>query len=122
MSNKSYYVVLLYVLLVMSVSYQTEAATVLIKQSLTMSSSKKGQVSLVWKKDSHCSGYQVVMSTDKSFAKNTRSRTYGKINKVTVTDLQSQKTYYAKVRGIKKSSNGKKIYGKYSNVKKCKIK
>ena len=42
MSKKSYYVVLLYVLLVMSVSYQTEAATVLIKQSLTMSSSKKG--------------------------------------------------------------------------------
>lgn len=108
---------------VMATSCQTEAASIPVKQTISMSSKKKGQVTLIWKKDDSCTGYQLLMSSDKNFKKNTRTRTFGKsVTKVTVTGLQSNKTYYAKVRGVRTSSSGKKTYGKYSTVKKCKIK
>ena len=65
----------------------------------------------------------LLRSYNKNFKKNTRTRTFGKsVTKATVTGLQSNKTYYAKVRGVRTSSSGKKTYGKYSTVKKCKIK
>ena len=39
----------------------------------------------------------------------------------TITKLKKGKTYYVKVRAYTKDSKGKKVYGKYSNVKKVKI-
>ena len=35
--------------------------------------------------------------------------------------LKKGKTYYVRVRAYKKDSTGRKVYGKYSTVKKIKI-
>ncbi len=41
---------------------------------------------------------------------------------LTISGLKKNKTYYVKVRAYKKDSQGKKVYGSYSAVKKVKIK
>ena len=41
---------------------------------------------------------------------------------VTISTSKSRKTYYVRVRAYKTHSNGKKYYGKWSTVKKVKVK
>ena len=67
------------------------------------------------------SRYEVWYSTDKKMLAdcqkvNTASKT------VTLSGLKKGKNYYVKVRAYKYDSAGQKIYGKYSKVKKVKIK
>lgn len=71
------------------------------------------------KKTKGAKGYQVVYSTKRSFKnarkKNTTKRT------ITLSKLKKKKIYYVKVRGYKKDSTGKKVFGAYSSVKKVRI-
>ena len=67
------------------------------------------------------SGYQIVCSTSSKFTKGVVKTTAGsKALSKTVTGLKKGKTYYVKVRAYK-TVNGKKIYGTYSKVLKCKV-
>ena len=67
------------------------------------------------------SGYQIVCSTSSKFTKGVVKATAGsKALSKTVTGLKKGKTYYVKVRAYK-TVNGKKIYGTYSKVLKCKV-
>ena len=53
--------------------------------------------------------------------KKKKSKMVGKwTSKKTITKLKKGKTYYVRVRAYKKLS-GKKIYGKWSKIKKIKI-
>ena len=69
---------------------------------------------------SGANGYEILYSTDKKFKRNTLMVTTSDTSK-TFTGLSKGKTYYFKVRMYKLDSTGKKIYGKYSAVKKAKI-
>lgn len=69
---------------------------------------------------SGANGYDILYSTDKKFKRNTLMVTTSDTSK-TFTGLSKGKTYYFKVRMYKIDSTGKKIYGKYSAVKKTKI-
>lgn len=81
---------------------------------------KKRSVKLTWNKAKNAKKYQVQYSLNKKFktAKKykTRTKTAKKLS-VTIKKLLMNKTYYFKVRGV----NGS-VYGKWSKVKKVKIK
>lgn len=80
--------------------------------------SKKAKVS--WKKVSGAKGYQIVYAENSAFTKKCKKVTINKLYTV-LSGLKKGKTYYIKVRAYKNTSTGKK-YGKYSVVKKYKVK
>ncbi|MEE3344319.1 MAG: hypothetical protein VZS44_09535 [Bacilli bacterium] len=94
--------------------------TKLAKVILTsfISSNKKKAV-VTYQKVTNAKKYQVQISTDKKFKKKvkkyTTKKTIYKFKK-----LKSKKTYYVRVRAYKKIK-GKTIYGKWSKVKKVKV-
>ena len=89
-------------------------------QTKLAKSSKKKRITFKWKKTTG-TGYQYQWSTSKNFKKNYLTKTTKKTN-VTISTSQSKKTYYVRVRAYKTHSNGTKYYGKWSNVKKVKVK
>ena len=66
-------------------------------------------------------GYEITYATNSKFTKGKKVITTTKTSK-TFTKLKKGKTYYVRVRAYKVDSTGKKVYGKYSSVKKIKIK
>ena len=86
-------------------------------------SKKEKTVSVKWKRDNTVTGYVIQYSTDKNFKKNVKKVTIGKnkTTSATIKKLRSKKIYYVKVASYKKVS-GKTYTGKYSNVKKVKVK
>ena len=81
--------------------------------------SKKAVITV--KKISGIKGYRALISTNKNFkSKNTKS-ILSKGNKITFSKLKAKKNYYIKVCGYK-TINGKKIYGRFSAVKRLKVK
>ena len=75
---------------------------------------------LKYKGVSKASGYQIVYSTNKKLKKKcttitTKSKNY------TLKKLAKKKTYYVKVRAYRIDSTGKKIYGRYTGVRKVRI-
>lgn len=80
----------------------------------------KKKVKVAVKKTSEkVTGYEIVLSTKKNF-KNAKKVTTKK-NVITVKKLKAGKKYFVKVRAFKKMGN-KKVYGKYSAVKKVVVK
>lgn len=79
---------------------------------------KKVKVS-VKKTSEKVNGYEIALSTKRNF-KNAKKVTTKK-NVTTVKKLKTGKKYFVKVRAFKKVGN-KKIYGKYSTVKKVVVK
>lgn len=94
------------------------------KAVLSAVQSKKAKtVSVKWKRDNTVTGYVIQYSTDKNFKKNVKKVTIGKNRtaSTTIKKLRSKKTYYVRVASYKKVG-GKTYTGKYSNVKKIKVK
>ena len=89
-------------------------------QTKLAKSTKKRKITFKWKKTTG-TGYQYQWSTSKNFKKNYLTKTTKKTN-VTISTSKSRKTYYLRVRAYKTHSNGKKYYGKWSTVKKVKVK
>lgn len=83
----------------------------------------KRKMKISWKKDSNASGYQIVYASNKKFTKGKKTVNIKKNTTVskTIKKLKKGKTYYVKVRSYK-TSEGEKIYGKFSTAKKVKIK
>ena len=81
---------------------------------------KKGTVSLKWKKNTQADGYEIVYSTSSSFYY-PGTKTVTKKTSTTLSGLSKGYTYYIKIRAYKKSS-GTKIYSDYGSVKKVYIK
>lgn len=91
-------------------------------KNLKVKSPKKKQIKATWKK---LKGYkfQVQVSTSKKFTKKTTKSYTTKKNSYTVKKkLKSKKTYYIRVRTVKKTKGGKNVYGKWSSKKKIKTK
>lgn len=82
----------------------------------------KKKVTVTYKKVSGATSYKVTYSTSKKFKKaKTATVKSGKTVKKTISKLKSKKTYYVKVCAVKKVK-GKSYTGKWSAVKKVKVK
>ena len=91
------------------------------KASLTSAkNSKSKQILLKYKKVSGAKGYEISYSTDKKFKKAVTKKNTAKTS-YTISKLKKGKTYYVRIRAYKVDSTGKKVYGKYSSVKKVKV-
>ena len=82
---------------------------------------KGRKISVIFKKVSGSKGYEVSYATQKNFKNAKKKNVSVSAKNYTITKASKGKTYYIKVRAYKKDSTGKKIYGKYSDVKKIKI-
>ncbi|MDE6851988.1 MAG: fibronectin type III domain-containing protein [Lachnospiraceae bacterium] len=83
---------------------------------------KKKTMTISWKSKSNITGYQLQYALNKKFTKKKKSiniKNYVKKRKV--KNIKKKKTYYVRIRAYRTAS-GKKIYGKWSKVKKVKIK
>lgn len=88
----------------------------------SVKSKKKKTVTLTWKSDTECNGYQIVYSTKKNFKNGKKVLIKSKKSKTkTLKNLTGKKTYYVRMREYK-TINGKKYYGYFSTVKKVKVK
>lgn len=68
-------------------------------------------------------GYQIIYATNSKFkGKKTKTVSKANITSYTLTGLKKGKTYYVKIRAYKKNSKGKNIYGKYSVIRKLRMK
>lgn len=83
--------------------------------------SRKAKIS--WKKVLDADGYEVIYSNNKKFTKKVTKTKKITANKTTITlsKLTKKKTYYIKVRAYKVVNN-KRVYGRYSTIKKVTIK
>ena len=90
------------------------------KVKLTSAKNGKGKKFIVkWKKVTGAKGYQLQYAMNKKFKKKKSVQT--KKTKYTIKKLKKKKTYYIRVRAYKMNGK-KKVYGKWSTVKKVKIK
>ncbi len=90
-------------------------------KGLKVKASKK-KIKVIWKKVSGVSGYQIQYSLKKNMKKSKKKTVKGaKKTKVTIKKLKSKKKYYVRIRTYK-VAGGKKIYSKWSKIKKVKVK
>ncbi len=85
-----------------------------------LSSPKKRTMQVKIKKIS-ADGYQVVYAKNKKFTKGLKKKNTKKTTMV-IKKLKRKTKYYVKVRAYRIKTNGKKVYGKFSKVKRIKIK
>lgn len=83
-------------------------------------SNKKRTMKIKIKKQSNIAGYEFLYARNKGFTKGKKKKFTNKTT-VTIKKLKRKKTYFVKVRAYRKSGT-KKVFGKYSKVKKVKIK
>lgn len=90
-----------------------------------LTSPRKGTLKVTWAKTSKVSGYQITVATNNKFTKGKKTykvKSY-KTTAKTISKLKSGRTYYVRIRGYKTVKGSKKpVYGRYSEVKKIKIK
>ena len=88
-----------------------------------VSSPKKGQMKVSWKKDTNCSGYEIMYSTDKKFLK-AKSITIKKnsVSSVVVKGMKRRKKYYVKMLSYKEDKSDVGLYSEHSKTKSIKIK
>ena len=84
---------------------------------------QKSKVTLMWKKQSGVTGYEVVYAAHKNFEKQKKTRTVkGNLSKTTLKGLREEKTYYVKVRALVETTdtrgNKRTIAGPWSSVRK----
>ena len=84
---------------------------------------QKSQVTLMWKKQSGVTGYEVVYATNKHLTKQKKTKTVkGNLSKTTLKGLNKEKTYYVKVRALVETTdirgNKRTIAGPWSSVRK----
>ena len=92
------------------------------KPTLSPLKNTKGKKMVIkWKKVKNAKGYQVEWALDSKFKKSKKSKTLSQLT-FTAKNLKKSKTYYVRVRAYTKDSKGKKVYGKWSTVKKITIK
>ncbi len=97
------------------------AVTVPKKVSNKSAKSKKRRRITYSFKKVNATGYQYQWSTHRNFKSNFLTKNT-KSTKVTIKTAQSRRRYYVRVRAYKTEQGGKKIYGKWSNVKSVKVK
>ena len=91
------------------------------KAKITSAKAQKGKkITLKVKKVSNADGYKIMYSRNAKFKKQVKTK-YLKTTKVTLKKLKKG-TWYIKVQAYKTNTDGVKVYGKASAVKKVKVK
>lgn len=85
-----------------------------------LSNTSRGTLQVTYAKVKGVRGYQIQVSTDKSFKKSTETYTTTKTS-LTIRDRYRNKAYYVRVCAYKLDSEKAKVYGRYSAKKKLKI-
>jgi len=102
-------------------SARVYAKPFLAKPTISLKAGSK-KATVKWKRVAGASGYVIYRSVKKTKGfKKVKTIKKGKTVKFVNKKLKGKKTYYYKVRAYKKV-NGKKVYSKYSTVKKIKTK
>lgn len=93
-----------------------------VKKASISSAKRTGRttIQVTVKKPGGIKGYDLRNSTN-SKMKNSR-QVWMEKNKITLKSLKSNRTYYVKARAYRLDSTGRKVYGKFSDVKKVNIK
>lgn len=85
-------------------------------------SPKKHVASITWKSEGGATSYQLEYASYDNFSdKMTKTISDGNKNTTTIKGFTSGRTYYFRIRGVKKV-NGKKTYSAWSKVQKLKVK
>lgn len=114
----------------LSATYKITAPTVKKVAKPALKSSKRKTLTATWKRvTGNVSGYQVQACTSKKFKKSVSKKTVkltkktkkSKTYKITLKKLKAKKAYYVRVRAYYKIG-GKTFYGKWSTVKKVRVK
>ena len=84
---------------------------------------QKSKVTLMWKKQSGVTSYEVAYATQKDFEKHKKTKTVKEnLSKTTLKGLKKEKTYYVKVRALVETTdtrgNKRTIAGPWSSVRK----
>ena len=87
----------------------------------SVKNNKSKTIKIVWKKVKDCKGYEIQYALNKKFTKSKKNKLTTKLA-LSVKKLKVGKTYYVRVRAYNTDTNGNKYYGKWSKVKKVKIK
>ena len=102
-----------------SVSAVKNCKCILVKPTVTISNATKGKLKLTWKKVTGATTYEVYRATSKygkyTLKKTTSNQSY------TNSSLTKGKTYYYKVRAVRKNGT-KKVTSAYSAIKSAKVK
>lgn len=85
-----------------------------------VTSPKKKTIKVKIKKQA-ADGFEIVYARNKKCTKSKKKVRTTKCVK-TIKKLKRKKTYYVKVRAYRKKSDGKRVYGKFSKVKRIKVK
>ncbi|MFR0847484.1 MAG: fibronectin type III domain-containing protein, partial [Eubacterium sp.] len=103
-----------------SVTGKVSNKKTLPKVNLRMLKNKKGRKLVVrWNTVKGAKGYQLQYALNKKFKRKKSIQT--KKTKYIIKKLKKKKTYYIRVRAYKMNGK-KKVYGKWSKVKKIKVK
>lgn len=83
---------------------------------------KKGKISVSWKVNKTCGGYQLQYTLDKKFKKKVKTIKVTKrtAKSVTIKGLKAKKTYYIRIRAV--DSKAAKVPSAWSKAKKVKVK
>lgn len=78
-------------------------------------------IQVTWKKQGNIRGYQLQYAENKRFKKKKTKNVSASKGSVVLKKLKPKKKYYIRIRSYT-YDNGKKVYGKWSKVKSCKVK
>lgn len=101
-----------------SATAQTEVTVK--KPSKVTTTAKKTSAKVTIKKVAGATGYQIQYATNKKMTAGKKTITTKKAT-YSITGLKSKKTYYVRMRSYK-TVNGKKVYSKWTGIKKIKTK
>jgi uncharacterized repeat protein (TIGR02543 family) len=87
----------------------------LSKAKVTSTKRNKNNIKINIKKSKGVSGYQIQVSTSKSFK---NAKNYTTTSPYKTIKINKNKTYYIRVRYYKIDSTNKRVYGKWSNISK----
>ena len=110
--------IFLSLLLLISFSTITAEASSLPKTSITSITAYPCGFKAYFNKQTKITGYQIQYSTSKKFTKKTTKTKTTKKTSYKVKNLKEKTTYYVRVRSYKLDANGKKVYSKWTTVKK----
>lgn len=88
----------------------------------SVKNNKKKTIVVKWKWSVKADGYQISYAKKKNFSGAKKKNVNAYKDSVTIKKLTKGKTYYVKIRSYVKDDNGNKVYGKWSSVKRVKIK
>ena len=98
----------------------SKAAIAKVSAKGVVTAKKAGKAVITVRPVSYVKGYEFSWSTRRDMKKAKVKRTHS--TKLTISRLTKNKTYYIRVRAYRNDSTGKRVYGKWSDIRTLRIK